>query len=78
MNAREEAERLRQEAIQKLLDEQKAIEHQLELLGYGKEHVSARRRRGRPPKQVMTLQREDRERITDAESACSASFGSEP
>lgn len=55
MNAREEAEQLRQEAIGKLLEEQKAIAQQLELLGYGKENASTRRCRGRRPKAAQTI-----------------------
>jgi hypothetical protein len=50
MSAREEAEELRQKAIETLLDEKHAIEEQLKLLGYGQEKAPTQKRRGRPPK----------------------------
>jgi len=50
MTAREQAEQLRQQAIQTLLEEKEAIDGMLGTLGYG-ENVPAMKRRGRPPKQ---------------------------
>ena len=76
MNAREEAEQFRQEAISKLLDEQKAIEQQLELLGYGKEHASSPKRRGRPPKATQTTPEDGRQTQHSADSLSEA--GSNP
>ncbi len=50
MTAREEAEELRQKAIETLLDEKRAIEEQLKLLGYSQGKPSTQKRRGRPRK----------------------------
>jgi hypothetical protein len=50
MTAREQAEELRQQAIQTLLDEKKAIDGMLRTLGY-EETAPAEKRRGRRPKQ---------------------------
>jgi hypothetical protein len=48
MTAREQAEELRQRAIQTLLEEKEAIDAMLSTLGYDKKKA---KRRGRPPKQ---------------------------
>jgi hypothetical protein len=56
MTVREEAEDLRQRAIRTLLDEKRAIEEQLKLLGYGQEKTATTKRRGRPPKNGATPQ----------------------
>jgi len=53
MTAREEAEELREEAINKLLEERKAIDEELKLLGYGQELKTPTKRRGRPPKATL-------------------------
>jgi hypothetical protein len=50
MTAREQAEQLRQQAIQTLLDEKKAIDGMLHTLGY-EETAQAEKRRGRRPRQ---------------------------
>ena len=50
MTAREHAEELRQQAIQTLLDEKRAIDGMLRTLGY-EETAPAEKRRGRRPKQ---------------------------
>ena len=42
MTAREEAEELRQKAIETLLDEKRAIEEQLKLLGYGRGNLDTK------------------------------------
>ena len=48
MTAREQAEQLRQQAIQTLLEEKEAIDAMLTTLGYDEKKA---KRRGRPPKQ---------------------------
>ena len=48
MTAREQAEQLRQQAIQTLLEEREAIDKMLGTLGYDEKKA---KRRGRPPKQ---------------------------
>ncbi len=50
MTAREHAEELRQQAIQTLLDEKKAIDGMLRTLGH-EEIAPAEKRRGRPRRQ---------------------------
>jgi hypothetical protein len=50
MTAREQAEELRQQAIQTLLEEKKAIDGMLRMLGHG-EIAPPEKRRGRRPKQ---------------------------
>ena len=50
MTAREQAEQLRQQAIQTLVEEKEAIDKMLKTLGYG-ENPPAGKRRGRRPKQ---------------------------
>jgi hypothetical protein len=50
MTAREQAEQLRQQAIQTLLEEKKAIDGMLRTLGY-EETVQREKRRGRRPRQ---------------------------
>ena len=50
MTAREQAEQLRQQAIQTLLEEKEAIDKMLGTLGYG-ENIPTAKRRGRRPKQ---------------------------
>ena len=49
MTAREQAEQLRQQAIQTLLEEKEAIDKMLGTLGYG-ENTPTAKRRGRRPK----------------------------
>jgi hypothetical protein len=51
MTAREHAEELRQQAIQTLLDEKKAIDGMLRTLGY-EETAPAEKRRGRRPRHL--------------------------
>ena len=51
MTAREQAEQLRQQAIQTLLEEKEAIDGMLGTLGYDEKKA---KRRGRPPKQQET------------------------
>lgn len=64
MTAREQAEQLRQQAIQTLLEEREAIDKMLGTLGYG-ENAPAGKRRGRRPKQrdpqeaSLSLERQD-------------------
>jgi hypothetical protein len=48
MTAREQAEQLRQQAIQTLVEEKEAIDVMLTTLGYDEKKA---KRRGRPPKQ---------------------------
>ena len=52
MTAREQAEQLRQQAIQALLEEKEAIDKMLGTLGYG-ESMPSVKRRGRRPKQEV-------------------------
>jgi hypothetical protein len=53
MTAREQAEELKQQAIDLLLKERNAIEAELKALGYCKENGVATKRRGRPPKATL-------------------------
>lgn len=53
MTAREQAEELRQRAIQTLLEEKEAIDKMLATLGYGETMPSAKRRGRRPKQQVV-------------------------
>ena len=53
LTAREQAEQLRQQAINARLDERGAIEEMLKTLGYDGEKRAASKRRGRPPKQEI-------------------------
>jgi len=55
MTAREQAEQLRQQAIQTLLEEKKAIDEMLRMLGYD-ETGQPEKRRGRWPKQEVGQQ----------------------
>lgn len=53
MTAREQAEQLRQQAIQTLLEEKEAIDKMLGTLGYGENMPTAKRRGRRPKQQVI-------------------------
>ena len=64
MNAREEADRLKQEAIQLLLKERASIDDELRALGYDKEKAPAKKR-GRPPKIVILESAREEENQAD-------------
>ncbi len=51
MTAREQAEQLRQQAIQTLLEEKKAIDGMLRTLSHNPQTKAAAKKRGRPCKQ---------------------------
>jgi hypothetical protein len=53
MTAREQAEQLRQQAIQTLLEEKEAIDKMLVTLGYGDALPTVKRRGRRPKQQVV-------------------------
>lgn len=59
MNAREQAERLREEAIRLLLAERDDIDAELKRFGYDQMKAAPSKRRGRPPKQALAVTDQD-------------------
>ena len=54
MNARAQAEELKRQAIDVLLEERAAIDEELKLLGYG-QGTAPQKKRGRPKKQPIEV-----------------------
>jgi len=69
MNAREQAEGLKRQAIDLLMKERAEIDQELDRLGYGQEKTAPQKRRGRPPKATLEAdQREDEQAESPAEA----------